>query len=67
MEFSTRERTQTLALKEAISSSVKVSAFAIMGIKLTLVWSRRMNSISIGRKLENASRLVRVILRSRRD
>ena len=30
-------RLLTLALKAAISSSVKVSAFAIMGIRLTLV------------------------------
>lgn len=37
----------TRALKSAISSSVKVSALAMMGIKLTLVWSLRMNSMSI--------------------
>ena len=41
----------TRALKSAISSSVKVSALAMMGIKLTLVWSLRINSISICFKL----------------
>lgn len=37
----------TRRLKFATSSSVKVSALAMIGIKLTLVWSLRMNSISI--------------------
>ena len=37
----------TLSLNSAISSSVMVSALAITGIKLTLVWSLRMNSMSI--------------------
>ena len=41
----------TLALKSEISSSVKVSALAMMGMRLTLSWSWRMNSISIGFKL----------------
>lgn len=38
----------TLALKAAISSSVRVSDLAMTGIKLTLVWRRFMTSISRG-------------------
>ena len=41
----------TLALNSATSSSVRVSALAITGIRLTLVCSRRMNSISRGFRL----------------
>jgi hypothetical protein len=37
----------TCSLNSAISSSVIVSALAITGIKLTFVWSRRLNSMSI--------------------
>lgn len=46
------EKVRTRALKFAISSSVIVSALAMIGIRLTFVWSRRMNSISIGFSLE---------------
>jgi hypothetical protein len=38
-------------LNSATSSSVNVSALAITGMRLTLVWSRRMNSTSIGLSL----------------
>jgi hypothetical protein len=38
----------TRDLKAAISSSVRVSALAMTGIRLTLVWSRRMTSMSRG-------------------
>ena len=44
----------TLALNSATSSSVRVSALAITGIRLTLVCSRRMNSISRGFRLRDA-------------
>lgn len=39
---------RTRCLKVVTSSSVNVSALAMTGIKLTLVWSLRMNSMSIG-------------------
>lgn len=45
----------TLCLKATISSSVKVSALAITGIRLTLRCSLRMNSISIGRSLHSGA------------
>jgi hypothetical protein len=38
---------RTRCLKATISSSVRVSALAMTGIKLTLVCRRRMNSMSI--------------------
>lgn len=41
----------TLALNSATSSSVKVSALAMTGIRLTFVCSRRINSISSGFRL----------------
>lgn len=55
----------TRRLKLATSSSVKVSALAMIGIKLTLVCNLRMNSISICFRLEDniSSR----ISRERRD
>lgn len=45
------DRQLTRSLNSATSSSVNVSALAITGIRLTLVWSRRMNSTSIGLSL----------------
>ena len=45
----------TRSLNSAISSSVIVSALAITGIKLTLVWSLRINSMSICFKLCDVS------------
>jgi len=41
----------TRCLKSTTSSSVKVSDFAMTGIKLTLVCNRRINSTSIGLSL----------------
>lgn len=41
----------TLCLNKVISSSVRVSALAMTGMRLTLVCNRRMNSISIGLRL----------------
>lgn len=44
----------TLRLNSTTSSSVNVSALAMTGMRLTLVCSRRMNSISIGLRLEGS-------------
>ena len=46
-------RQLTLALNSATSSSVRVSALAMTGMRLTLVCSRRMNSISRGFRLRD--------------
>jgi len=42
----------TLALKALISSSVRVSLFAMTGMRLTFWCRRRMNSMSMGLRLK---------------
>jgi hypothetical protein len=50
---------RTRSLKTATSSSVRVSALAITGMRLTLVWRRFMNSMSMGLSLRVSANMLR--------